>query len=176
MGDLMKKTLVIIALFCGLFFILGQVSWADSSHRIGVGTHYWVTVDDIDEDNIDEDGLAIIASYQYLLTEYLKFEVAAEYLEEGYAGSDKSVLSPQAYILIGKGLYAGAGIGINYSDGEFADEPLYILRAGIDLEILPSIFLDINANYRFEKWDFDEIEDDIDGDTITVGAILRLQF
>ena len=172
----MKKTLVVIALFFALFFTLGKVSWADSSHRIGVGAHYWVTVDDIDKDNIDEDGLAIIASYQYLLTKYLKFEVNAEYLEKGYAGSDKSVLSPQAYILIGNGLYAGAGIGINYSDGEFADEPLYALRAGIDLEILPSISLDINANYRFENWDFDEIEDDIDGDTITVGAILRLRF
>ncbi|MDL1968106.1 MAG: hypothetical protein LWW97_06035 [Deltaproteobacteria bacterium] len=172
----MKKILVIIALFCGLFFTLGQASWADGSHRIGVGTHYWVTADDIDKDNIDENGLAIIASYQYLLTEHLKFEVGAEYLKEGYAGSDKSVFSPLAYILIGKGLYAGAGIGINHSGGEFADEPLYALRAGIDLEILPLIFLDINANYRFEKWDFDEIEDDIDGDTITIGAILRLQF
>ena len=172
----MKKILVIISLFCVLFFTLVQTSWAESSHRIGVGVRYWIAVDDIEADNIDEDGLAIIASYQYLLTEYLKFEADAEYLEEGYAGSDESVLSPQAYILIGKGLYAGAGIGINYSDGEFADDPFYALRAGIDLEILPSIYLDINANYRFEKWDFDEIEDDIDADTITVGAILRIQF
>lgn len=172
----MNKILVIIALFCGLFFTLAQASWAESSHRIGAGAHYWIAVDDIDADNIDEDGLAIIASYQYLLSEYLKFEADAEYLEEGYAGSDEYVLSPQAYILIGKGLYAGAGIGINYSDGEFAHDPFYALRAGIDLEILPSLYLDINANYRFEKWDFDEIEDDIDADTLTVGAILRIQF
>ena len=148
-----------------------QASWAESSHRFGVGAHYWVAVDDIDAEDIDEDGIAYIASYQYLLTGYLKVEIDAEYMDEGYAGPDEYILSPQAFILIGKGLYAGAGIGINYSDGEFADDPFYALRAGVDLEILPAIYLDINANYRFEDWDVEAIEEDIDTDTITVGAI-----
>ncbi|MGB5983966.1 MAG: hypothetical protein WBG37_01580 [Desulfobacterales bacterium] len=99
-----------------------------------------------------------------------------EIFDKGYAGADESVWSPQAYFLIGKGLYGGVGVGINYSDGDFANDPFYALRAGIDLEILPSIFLDINANYRFEKWDFDRIEEDIATDTLTLGAILRYEF
>ena len=92
------------------------------------------------------------------------------------AGSDQYVFSPQAFLLVGEVLYAGAGIGINYSDSEFADEPFYALRVGLDIPIFPKIFLDVNVNYRFEEWDFDKIEDDIDLDTLTLGAMLRFQF
>ena len=52
----------------------------------------------------------------------------------------------------------------------------FLLRAGVDLEILPSIFLDLNANYRFETWDFERAAEEIDTDVVTAGAIVRLEF
>ncbi len=172
----MRKTFIIIAVTCGMILTLLNITWAYDNHRIGGGVHYWVAIEDIDEDDVDEDGFAFIFSYQYLMAGFFKLEGNLEFLDKGYAGSDEFVLSPQLYLLAGRGLYGGAGIGINYSDGDFADEPFFALRAGFDFEILPSIFLDIHANYRFEKWDFEKIEDDIDTDTVTVGAIVRFEF
>lgn len=172
----MKKVFIIVAIVSGMIFTFGNITWASDDHRIGGGIHYWVAIEGIDENNVDEDGIAFILSYQYRMAEFFKLEGNLEFLGEGYAGSDDFVLSPQLYFLIGKGLYGGVGIGINYSDGDFADQPYFALRAGVDFEILPSIFLDINANYRFEKWDFDEIQEDIDTDTGTLGAIVRFEF
>ena len=55
--------------------------------------------------------------------------------------------------------------GSNWSD------PFYALRVGLDIEVLPAIHLDINANYLFDA--FDEI-DGADEDSITLGAIARI--
>jgi hypothetical protein len=181
----MKKNGVTKNRFFGFLIVIGLVfggfgfvdtAQADSAHRIGAGVHYWVALDDIDVDDVDENGLDLVFSYQYVSAGFFKFEADLGLRDKGYAGADQSVWSPQAYFLIGKGLYAGVGVGINYSDGDFAENPFYALRAGVELEVLPSIFLDINANYRFEQWDFDEIEEDVDTDTVTLGAIVRLQF
>jgi hypothetical protein len=170
-----RKAKLIVMLLIGSLVLCGT-AWAENAHRLGGGLRYWVALDDIDVDDVDEDGFSLILSYQYVMAEYFKLEADLEFLDEGYAGADKAVWSPQAFFLIGKALYGGVGVGINYSDGDWADDPFFALRAGVDLEILPSIFLDINANYRFETWNFDRIEEDIDTDTITVGAILRYQF
>ena len=54
------------------------------------------------------------------------------------------------------------------------NEPFFALRAGLNLELLPRIFVDISANYRFN--DTAELKDedtDIDTDTIFLGAALR---
>jgi hypothetical protein len=166
--------LLVILMINGL--ILCGSAWADSAHRLGGGMRYWVALDDIDIDDVDEDGFSFILSYQYIISGYFKFEGDLEFLGSGYAGSNETVWSPQAYFLIGKGLYGGVGIGLNYSDGEWAGSPFFALRAGIDIEVLPAVFLDLNANYRFEEWDFDRIEEKIDTDTITVGALMRYEF
>ena len=47
---------------------------------------------------------------------------------------------------------------------------------GLDIELLPLIHLDINANYRFEDWDTGKIEEDIDTDTVTLGLVGRIEF
>ena len=173
----MNKTLrsiVLAALFAGLP-VLAFNSAAD--FRLGLGVNYWKTVDDIDVDDFDEDGLSWIASIQFGLTDWSKLEVAVERFEKGFGGSPKDVYAPQAFLIIGKGLYAGIGVGGYYSDGDWADDPFYALRAGINFEILPSLFLDINANYRFEKWD--DLSDegrDLGSDTITLGAAVRIEF
>ena len=47
----------------------------------------------------------------------------------------------------------------------------------MDLELLPMLNIDINANYRFEKWDDLSTEGkEVNTDTITIGAAARLTF
>ena len=158
-----------------LFFSAWNVC-AEGSHRVGAGLHYWYALEDIDADDIDDKGYALRFSYQYVTTSLLKIEADLDVLQEGYAGSESTVFSPQAFLLLGKGIYAGIGAGINYSDGSFADSPFFALRAGFELEILPSLYVDINADYRFETWDFDAVKEDIDTDTITLGVLMRMEF
>jgi hypothetical protein len=169
-----KSGLIIALIIAGL--MLSNTAFADSAHRLGAGIHYWVAMEDIDVEDVDENGYSLIFSYQYIPAGIFKFEADVELMQEGYAGADTNVWSPQAYLLIGKWLYAGLGIGINYADSDFAEKPFYALRAGLDLQILPRIFLDVNANYRFENWDFDKVKEDVDTDTVNLGAILRLEF
>jgi hypothetical protein len=172
----MKKACMIIAVVCGLVFVIGNTSWAYDSHRFGGGVRYWITLEDVDTDEVDENGFAYILSYQYQMAGFFKLEGNVEFLGEGYAGSDDYVISPQVYFLVGRGLYGGLGVGINLSGGDFDDNAYFALRAGVDFEILPSIFLDINGNYRFEDWNSDDVKEDINTDTVTLGAIVRFEF
>lgn len=145
------------------------------SQRIGFGAHYWVTVDDVEVDNIDEDGLSYLVSYQFGADTMTKFELGLEVFPDGFAGTTETTYAPQAFLLFGSALYGGVGVGINYADGDFADDPFYALRAGLDLELAPSLFLDINGNYQFLEWD-SKAFDNIDTDTVTLGASLRIGF
>jgi hypothetical protein len=77
----------------------------------------------------------------------------------------------------GVSLYAGAGIGMMYMDSEWADDPFYALKLGLNLELLPSVFLDISGNYRFNDEDeISESKTNIDTDTVFLGAAVRLGF
>lgn len=166
----MKKST--IALLLTLFLL--PAAWAaNATHRIGAGANYWVAVDDIDIDNIDEDGFSYFASYQYRPT-LLGFQADVEFLPELFG---KDAIAPAAYILLGKAIYAAGGIGIVNFDGEWADDPFFSFKAGLDLEILPSIFIDISACYRFNsKYDFEDAIDAIDTDTVFLGAAARIGF
>ena len=113
-------------------------------------------------------------SYQYLAG-FIRFEAAAEYFNKGFQGSLDWAVSPQVYVLAGRGIYGGLGVGVTYSDfakGSWSD-PYYIAKAGVDFLLLPKIHLDINADYRFLKW---EDVDNYDSDTITFGATVRVGF
>jgi len=171
---MMKKLCVALALVA----LVGTVSSvnADVHHRIGGGVHYWIAMDDIDVDDVEEDGLAYVVSYQLRPASLIKFGIDVEMLPEEFGGSEEAVFAPQAYVIIGGGIYAGLGIGGYYTDGEFAEDPFYNLRAGLDFCLLPFIYIDINANYRFEEWDdIKTVDEDISTDTITLGAAIRLQ-
>ena len=107
-----------------------------------------------------------------------RFEVALEYWEDGYGGLvGEEAFAPQVYALIGRGFYAGVGVGMTHSDGfasgdEWSD-PWYAARVGVDLLLLPKLHLDINANYRADAFnDLDQAE----SDAITLGASLRFGF
>lgn len=171
----MSRNLVIAMVVCGLAFLLWGHSPASAANSIGVGVHYWTAVKDIDVENVDKSGFSVIGSFQNRMAGFSTLELDLEIFGEGYAGAEKKVLSPQGYLLFGKSLYGGAGLGINYSDGTYSD-PFFALRAGVDLEVLPAIHLDLNANYRFENWNFENVRRDVKTGNVTLGAIVRLGF
>ncbi|WP_232363783.1 porin family protein [Desulfogranum japonicum] len=166
----MKKLLLIAMI--GMYIFAGN-AWA-GEHRLGFGINYWTTLDDIDVDDVDEDGFSYIPSYQYWWSEYLGVEANLEILPDWF---DETAYAPQAYILFGKAIYVGAGIGMVYYDGDFNDEPFFALRAGLNLEVLPNTYLDISANYRFnDDTDLKDSDKDIDTDTVFLGAAVRFAF
>ena len=165
----MKKLLLSLLV---LLFCLASAPAADQAHRIGGGVNYWVALDDLDSD-FDEEGLSYLATYQYRPT-LVGFQADVEFLPDLF-GED--AIAPAAYLLVGSAIYAAAGAGILNVDGEWADEPFFALKAGLDLELLPSIYLDISASYRFNYGiDLDDAVDEIDTDTVFLGAGLRLGF
>ena len=152
-----------------------SASAASSPTSIGGGVQYNHYVDDVDTDNIDENAFSYVIALRNNASALLGFELDLELQPEELTGREEMTYVPQAYLFVGKVIYAGAGIGIGYFDGEFADDPNYYLRAGLDLEALPGLFLDISARYVIQDIDEtgDEIKENIDGDTITLGANLR---
>jgi hypothetical protein len=155
--------------------LLAPAPGAAQEHRFGGGVHYWKTVDEIADElpdfDLEEDGLTGVLSYQYVAG-FTRFELAAEYFEAGFQGSNDWAVAPQAYVLVGRGFYGGIGAGVTYSDfgdGDWSD-PYFIGKVGVDLLLLPKIHLDINADYRFAEW---EALEDYDTDTITLGATVR---
>ena len=166
----MKTRVVALALLA--WALAGAVAIADEggAHRIGAGANYWVTVEDMEAD-VDENGFAYLATYQYrpgLLGLGIDVEMLPDFLgEDAYA--------PQAYLILGKTIYAAAGVGILNVDGDWADDPFYSLRAGLDLNLLSNLYLDLYGNYRFEETsDLGGEDTEIDADTVFLGAALRL--
>lgn len=170
------KRWYILALAVALVSLsLSSGASAEANTRIGAGVHYWKTLDKIDLKNVDENGLSWIASFQYGSESLLKLQADLEIFPKRFAGMEHVSYAPCAFVLAGHAIYGGLGIGTYYSDGKFADKPFYVLRAGVDLELLPSIYLDINANYRWENWKkLNKVVKDIDTNTVTLGAAIRL--
>lgn len=173
----MRKRLMLAVSIVGLF-VLGQDVRAESPHRFGVGVNYWIMLDDVDVHNIDENGVSWLLTYQYKCAPLLKWELDLEMFPDGYQGIAGSTYAPETYLVLGSGIYGAVGVGILYTDGEFADTAFYALRAGIDLEVVPQFYLDLNVNYRSSDWSDLSVEKfkDIDADTVTLGAALRVEF
>ena len=166
----MKKALW-MALALGLAFSPARA--ADSAHRLGGGANYWTAIDDIDVDDVDEDGFSYFVSYQYRPT-LLGLEADVEFLPDRF-GED--AIAPAAYLVLGQAIYAAAGAGILHVDGKWADDPFFALKAGLDLEFLPHLFLDVSASYRFDpETELEDAIDAIDTDTVFLGAAVRLGF
>jgi hypothetical protein len=164
---------------CCMILMSGLIALAISAHadednRLGVGAHYWTTVKNLDIHNVDRHGFSWLASYQYWPS-LIGLEADGEWLQSGYAGATKDVYEPQAYLLLGRTLYGAVGIGGYYTDGSWGNKPFYAFRAGLNFELLPRLYLDINADYRFEDWSGLKASD-INSDTITLGAAARLAF
>lgn len=167
-----RAPLLLMTMLAVLAGLLAGPAAAD--HRIGAGIHHWQTVDDLADEgfeDLDSEGTSGIVSYQYMPEGIFSLELDLEYFADGFAGSTERALSPQAYVLIGHGLYAGAGIGVTQSDGETSDL-FYAARLGFDISIIPRLSVDINANYRFDDW---SLIDEVETDTVTLGALLRVR-
>lgn len=172
----MKRSCLLAIAIVGLF-ALAQGARAESAHRVGVGANYWTMVDDIDVGNLDDDGVSWLATYQYQPADMLKLEADLEVFPDDFHGIDDTAYAPQAYLVLGSTIYAAVGVGILYADGDFADDAFYALRAGLDLEVMPQFYLDLNANYRFaDTTDLSDVPEDIDADTLMLGAALRFEF
>ena len=158
--------------------LLAAVAWPAraAEHRFGVGYHYFETVNKINAPgDINDSGNSVVISYQYLPGGFLRFEGDFELYPDGYGGSSGKAYSPQAYLLFGRGIYAGVGVGITKSDsfpnGDNWSDPWYAARVGLDLLLLPKVHLDINANYRADA--FRQL-DNAKSDAITLGASVRI--
>ena len=170
----MRKTLFVAVAVFSLTWLASAPAALAGAHRLGVGANYWKTLNDLevaDATNIDESGLSWLASYQYAPAGIFKLEVDLEYYPE-LAGDPNAYWSPEIFALVGGTVYAGAGVGVYYTDGTFSDTPFFMLRGGLDFSILPFLSLDINANYRFDDWSTFSTSD-LDTDTIRLGAALR---
>ncbi|MDH3659760.1 MAG: hypothetical protein OEU92_06990 [Alphaproteobacteria bacterium] len=170
-----RLAFVTVFAFC-LMSLIGVPSPAQAEVRIGGGVHYWTALGDIEVDDVDieESGSSFLGSIQWVPGGLFKFEGNLEYFSEGFGGGDSDAWSPQAFVLLGSGLYGGLGIGVTYNDelqGENWSDPYYTARVGLDIEVLPAIHIDVNANYLFNA--FSEI-DGADEDSITLGAIARI--
>jgi len=174
-----KSRLLTVTLVCLAVGLLTSVSAEAAEHRLGFGAHFWRTVDDLGDDildnpfdDIEDDGLAWVASYQYIPQSLFKFEIDLEYYDGGFAGSPDSAVTPIGYVLVGRKLYGALGVGLTFSSGLSDDvsDPFFAARVGYQLSLLPGIRLDINANYRAGA--FNDL-DEADTDAMTLGAILR---
>ncbi len=165
----MKKIWLLVSL---LFLVCVTTETYAGEHRLGGGVNYWIAVEDVDFDNIDDDGLSYGVSYQYWPS-LLGLEVDLEILPDKFG---ETAFAPEVFILVGRSIYAGAGVGIEFRDSEFAEEPFFALRAGLNLELLPAIWWDIYGLYRFnDTAELDNWRENIDTDTVFLGTMVRIE-
>lgn len=169
----MKKIVVLLSVI-GLVLSMSLPAYC-AAHRIGGGLFYWALVGDLEVEGVKEDGITLVGSYQYQTIDFIKFEAALEVSKKGFENDEQQVIAPIVYFLLGRALYGGVGAGMNYADGEFGD-PFFAARAGLDLELLPNVFADLNATYRFEQWGPELLENnEAEADLLTLGVTLRLE-
>jgi hypothetical protein len=145
---------------------------SETGYSLGLGANYWQVIDNIEVDNVEENGFSWLIAYRYD-GGLLNVQAEVEIFPEEYAGATKDVYSPQALVSIGERLFAGVGVGIQYSNSEWAEKPYYFLRAGFSILHIGPAHLDLHANYIFS--DFSALDQsDIDTDTATLGAMIRL--
>ncbi len=167
------KRMLFCAVLLSMAVVAGNTQAGNNDHRLGGGINYWMTLEDIwfDGKNFDENGLSFLASYQYW-PGLLGMELDLELLPDRFG---ETALAPEAYILFGRSVYCGFGIGVIFSDGEFAEEPFFALRGGLNLELLPGLFADFYGNYRFnDSVELKGKETNIDTDTVFLGVALRI--
>ncbi len=160
---------------CGCV-LAGGVALAQGPHHVGGGVHAWTTVDRLDDEDISDNGLSYVASYRYDPGSLLSLGADLEFFPGDFVGYGSHVYAPEVMALVGAGVYAGLGAGWFYYDGAFASDPFYFVRAGVDLEVLPGLHLDLHGNYLFTQFeDIGDMLKKVDTDTVTVGAALRVE-
>lgn len=168
----MKKIVTRIMIAGLLAAIIPMWASADD-RRFGGGVNYWKALDDVNVRDIDDKGLSYFVSYQYRPS-LVGFQLDLEMLPDLYG---KNAYAPSAYVVAGTSLYAALGVGIVNRDSKWANDPFLALKAGMEMELLPSIYLDFGVSYRVEgKMDLGDALDDIDTDTLFLGVAARIGF
>ena len=162
------KLSILVALLSMTF--AGIASAAPKLLQFGAGAHYMNTVGDVkDTEQFDSSALNLLLGAKRGLALF-KVELDSEWSLD-YGGSDKTLWMPQLFGLMGNLIYGGAGIGTGYIDGEWFDNPIYTLRAGVVLP-LSRFSVDVNANYQFMSSKALENADSDDLDSVTFGALV----
>ena len=173
----MKHSLPSLFLLAALALCAPGAARAAAGFEIGLGANYWYSLDDAVEKSYDNKGLGYMISSRIMFSDYLGVGLELERSPDHVIALEEELYAPAAYLIIGNWIYAGLGIGTYYYDGDFYDDTWYALRAGIKFNLFPHLVLDINANYRMDKWkDMGHVKDDIDTDNVIAGAALRLAF
>ncbi len=182
-------TVMMVGVIANGMITLSATADDAKTHRLGGGVHYWTSVPRVDlsgmtingekvesKDRGDDDGVSWLLTYQYR-PGLIGLGVDVEWKESGYVGSTKDVFEPQLYAIVGTWIYAAAGIGGYYYDGRFANKAFGLLRAGVDLPLTDSLYVDLHAMWRFEQWDsIKKRTTDDESDSFAVGASLRYAF
>lgn len=139
--------------------------------KIGLGVHYMETLGSIkDTEGFDASALNALVALKMGLG-LISIELDSEWAFD-FGGSDHTLWMPQAFALLDlRMIYGGVGIGAGYFDGEWFDNPLYSLRAGVVLP-LGAFAVDVNASYQFMSTKALEYTDSDDLDSVTFGATL----
>jgi hypothetical protein len=147
---------------------------AAAEHRLGLGLHYWQSIDELAKDfpGVEDSGVSWVGSYQLDPVGLFKFNLDLEYFRDGFGGSEGSALAPQVLALIGGKLYGGVGVGQTFSSSfeNNRSSAYFIGRLGLDFALLPRLRLDLNLNYQADA--FNEL-DEADTGALTLGVVAR---
>ena len=159
-------------------FITAVPAASAGGFEIGIGANYWYSIDEAKDNSFDRDGLGWMVSSRIPLAKFLAIGLEVEQTPDNFMFLDEKLYMPAAYVILGRGVYVGLGAGTYYYDSEFYSDVWYALRAGLEVPILTdSLKLDINVNYRVEEWGgIKDAGDNIDSNTLMVGAAIRLVF
>lgn len=167
----MKKLLFVVSVLLGL-----TVAAAHAESSLGLGVRAFRTVDDVPH-RFQKTGLGATLSLRTQFNDLVAGQIELDHYTDGYAGAPKDVLAPQAFLLVGGELYAGAGVGILYSSEDFADKPFFVLRIGYLAPISDRLALDLSASYEFSEWKrINEFDPTVSSDTFVLSAAFRLGF
>jgi hypothetical protein len=166
-----------LAALMALALALPSLHADESNFQIGIGVNYWVALEDAVDESFDEDGLGWMISARYMATPYFGIGLEVERSPDNYVQFEEPMYCPAVYLILGKGLYAGFGVGTYFYDGDFIEDVFYALRVGVATEIVPHVILDINVNYRADEWSgIKNADDEVGTDNVILGGAVRFMF
>jgi hypothetical protein len=171
---LQRLLLIAIVLFLLLCPIGPKPVRADDPLPTGVYRLGGVTP--IDAHLLPEWGSAFLISYQIVPAGLIRFEADLELLDGDRERDAEPDFAPQVFVVSGSTLYAGLGTGLEVREGVPAEKPFYSLKAGVDLEVLPLVYLDFNAKTRLSDRSLDELIQEGEVEGLSVAGMLRIQF
>lgn len=170
---------LLAALAAALLALPARAATEQSSggFELGIGANYWYSVKDAVNEKFDEDGLGWMISSRWMWTDYIGLGFELERSPKNFVAVEDYMYAPSAHLIVGKGLYLGFGVGCYYYDGDFYDDAWYNIRVGVKAEIVDPLLIDINVNYRADSFkEVGDVVDEADGETLTLGAALRINF